>query len=105
MLHSSDGIGAHDRVMWLRRPQGDPSGVCTGQMYPHASGRSLRTVVVFISVKYCPLWMLLKWERYLVKLSLSATIVKPAVCCRSSYDLVTRFPVARKCSSFFPMLI
>ena len=102
MLSSSDGIGAHDRVIWFSRPQGEPSGVCTGQMKPHASGRSFLTVVVFISVKYCPLWMDLKWDRYLVKLSLSATMVNPAVCWRSSWDLVTKFPVARKFSIFLP---
>ena len=55
-------------------------------------------------MKYWPLWILLKWDKYLVKFSLSATIVKPAVCCRSSCDLVTRLPVARKFSSFFPIL-
>ena len=105
ILHSSDGIGAQERVIWLRRPQGAPSGVCTGQMYPQASGKSFLTVVVFISVKYCPLWMLLKCDRYLVKFNLSATIVNPAVYYRSSWDLVTKFPVAKKFSNFFPMLV
>ena len=33
-------------VKWLRRPQGDPSGVCTGHRKPQDSGSSLRTVVV-----------------------------------------------------------
>ena len=72
-------------------------------MNPQASGKSFLTVVVFISVKYWPLWMLLKCERYRVKLSLSATIVKPAVYCKSSWDLVTKLPVARKFSIFLPM--
>jgi hypothetical protein len=34
--------------------------VCTGQIKPQASGKSFLTVVVFISVKYWPLWILLK---------------------------------------------
>ncbi|MFO0131362.1 MAG: hypothetical protein ACK52J_02100 [bacterium] len=29
--------------------------MCTGHTNPHCSGNSLRTVVVFISVKYAPL--------------------------------------------------
>lgn len=40
---------------WLRRPQGDPSGVCTGQRNPHDSGNSFLTAVVFMVVKNCPL--------------------------------------------------
>mmetsp|Transcript_23747 Transcript_23747/g.70492 ORF Transcript_23747/g.70492 Transcript_23747/m.70492 type:complete len:225 (+) Transcript_23747:1365-2039(+) len=36
---------------WLRRPQGLPSGVCTGHMKPQDSGSSLRTVVVRSSAK------------------------------------------------------
>ena len=71
-------------------------------MKPQASGSSFLTVVVFISVKYWPLWILLKWDKYLVKFSLSATIVNPAVYCRSSCDRVTKFPVARKFSILFP---
>jgi hypothetical protein len=39
---------------WFSRPQGAPSGVCTGQTKPHDSGSSLRTVVVFMVVKNCP---------------------------------------------------
>lgn len=49
--------------------------------------------------------MLRKCDRYLMLFSLSATIVKPAVCCRSSCERVTKLPVARKFSSFLPMLV
>ncbi len=64
------------RERWLSSPQGEPSGVCTGQRkpvcrlhqilqqgsdrqahIPHASGSSLRTVVVFNSAKNAPRWM------------------------------------------------
>jgi hypothetical protein len=38
-------------VKWLSRPQGDPSGVCTGHRNPQDSGSSLRTVVVRSSAK------------------------------------------------------
>jgi hypothetical protein len=81
---SSAPIGAQDKVIWLSKPHGAPSGVCTGHVNPHDSGRSLRTVVVFISVKYWPRCIDLKCDKYLVMLSLSGTIVKPAVCCMSS---------------------
>jgi hypothetical protein len=57
---SSEAIGAQVIVIWFRRPHGAPSGVCTGQIKPQASGKSFLTVVVFISVKYWPLWILLK---------------------------------------------
>lgn len=49
-------------VKWLSRPQGEPSGVCTGQRKPQDSGSSLRTVVVRSSAKYAPRWMDRKWE-------------------------------------------
>jgi hypothetical protein len=51
---SSDGMGAQEDVIWLSKPHGLPSGVCTGHMKPQASGKSFLTVVVFISVKYWP---------------------------------------------------
>ena len=38
-------------VKWLSRPQGEPSGVCTGHRNPQDSGSSLRTVVVRSSAK------------------------------------------------------
>jgi len=38
-------------VKWLSRPQGEPSGVCTGHRKPQLSGSSLRTVVVRSSAK------------------------------------------------------
>mmetsp|Transcript_4662 Transcript_4662/g.13608 ORF Transcript_4662/g.13608 Transcript_4662/m.13608 type:complete len:279 (-) Transcript_4662:1789-2625(-) len=60
---------------WFSRPQGEPSGVCTGQRKPHVSGSSLRTVVVFISAKYWPRCTDAKWELHRNWLSLSATIV------------------------------
>ena len=41
----------HMAEKWFRRPQGEPSGVCTGHRKPHASGISLRTVVVRSSAK------------------------------------------------------
>ena len=50
---------------WLSRPQGEPSGVCTGHKNPHASGISLRTVVVRSSAKYAPLWPDRKRDKYL----------------------------------------
>lgn len=37
--------------------------------------------------------------------NLSATTVNPAVYCKSRLDLEIRFPVAKKCSIFFPMLV
>ncbi len=52
ILHSSEPIGAHDKVIWLSSPQGAPSGVCTGHVKPQDSGSNFLTVVVFISVKY-----------------------------------------------------
>jgi hypothetical protein len=52
MFLSSEGSGIQLRVIWLSNPHGAPSGVCTGHMNPHDSGRSFLTVVVFISVKY-----------------------------------------------------
>mmetsp|Transcript_31722 Transcript_31722/g.48612 ORF Transcript_31722/g.48612 Transcript_31722/m.48612 type:complete len:202 (-) Transcript_31722:1509-2114(-) len=57
MSISSLGMGTQLRLMWFSNPQGEPSGVCTGQTKPQASGSSFLTVVVFISVKYCPLWI------------------------------------------------
>ena len=68
------------RERWLSSPQGEPSGVCTGHKKPHESGSSLRTVVVRSWVKKAPRWMERKCEMYRQKLSLSATMVKPAVC-------------------------
>jgi len=41
-------------VMWFSRPQGEPSGVCTGHRKPQDSGSSLRTVVVRSCAKYAP---------------------------------------------------
>ena len=95
--------GMQLRVIWLRRPQGAPSGVWTGQRKPQHSGSSFLTVVVFISVKYWPLCMDLKCDKYLVLFSLSATIVKPADYCKSRFVLEMRLPVAIKCSIFLPM--
>jgi hypothetical protein len=51
---------AHMAVKWLRRPQGDPSGVCTGHRKPQDSGSSFRTVVVLSCAKYAPRWIALK---------------------------------------------
>ena len=42
---------AHMAVKWLSRPQGDPSGVCTGHRKPQDSGSSFRTVVVLSCAK------------------------------------------------------
>jgi hypothetical protein len=75
----SEARGTHAKDIWFSSPHDPPSGVCTGQIKPHDSGRSFLTVVVFISVKYCPLWILLKCDKYLTILSLSAIIVNPAV--------------------------
>lgn len=55
----------HMAEKWLSRPQGEPSGVCTGHKKPQASGISLRTVVVRSSAKYAPLWTDRKWDKYL----------------------------------------
>lgn len=57
----------HMAEKWLSRPQGEPSGVCTGHKKPQASGISLRTVVVRSSAKYAPLWTDRKWDKYLQK--------------------------------------
>lgn len=57
---SGDGSSAtteQEVVRWLSRPQGDPSGVCTGHMNPHDSGRSFLTAVVRSSAKYAPRWI------------------------------------------------
>lgn len=43
--------GTQDIDIWFKRPQGPPSGVCTGHTKPHYSGNNFLTVVVFISVK------------------------------------------------------
>lgn len=53
ILGSYPGLvrGLHDYEMWLNKPHGPPSGVCTGQMNPQFSGNNFLTVVVFISVK------------------------------------------------------
>jgi len=50
-LSSSCGLhsGLQTDVIWFNRPQGPPSGVCTGQINPHYSGNNFLTVVVFIS--------------------------------------------------------
>lgn len=47
----SQGSGIHPSEIWLSNPHGAPSGVCTGQTNPHASGKSFLTVVVFCSEK------------------------------------------------------
>lgn len=54
---------SHVAVRWFIRPQGSPSGVCTGQRKPHDSGSSLRTVVVLILAKSAPLCTQRKCER------------------------------------------
>mmetsp|Transcript_14172 Transcript_14172/g.38391 ORF Transcript_14172/g.38391 Transcript_14172/m.38391 type:complete len:235 (-) Transcript_14172:1625-2329(-) len=51
----------HAAVKWFSRPQGAPSGVCTGHMKPHDSGRSLRTAVVRSCAKYAPRCTERKW--------------------------------------------
>ena len=43
------GAGLQLCARWFNSPQGEPSGVCTGHKNPHVSGRSFRTVVVFLS--------------------------------------------------------
>eukprot|EP00959_Pyramimonas_sp_CCMP1952_P424706 8895650-Pyramimonas_sp.AAC.1 len=65
------------RARWLRRPHGEPSGVCTGHMKPQLSGSSFRTVVVRSVVKKAPRCTDRKCEMYRMKFSLSATIVNP----------------------------
>lgn len=54
---------SHAAARWFIRPQGSPSGVCTGQRKPQDSGSSLRTVVVRILRKAAPLCTQRKWER------------------------------------------
>mmetsp|Transcript_110306 Transcript_110306/g.296035 ORF Transcript_110306/g.296035 Transcript_110306/m.296035 type:complete len:283 (-) Transcript_110306:318-1166(-) len=99
-LVASSGAGLttalHMCAMWFSRPQGVPSGVCTGHRKPHVSGSSLRTVVVFISVKYCPRWMAAKCELYRAWFSLSATTVYPDFCMRSKPFRELILPVAKK---------
>ena len=53
-LSGSPGGAAATRQAAVRcssRPQGEPSGVCTGHMKPQESGSSLRTAVVRSSWK------------------------------------------------------
>lgn len=90
--------------MWFNSPQGPPSGVCTGQRKPHDSGSSFLTVVVFISAKYAPLWIDLKWDKNLMLLSLSAITANPLSCIKSKPVLDFRLPVERKDSRLFPMI-
>ena len=94
----SQGNGTQPREIWFNNPHGAPSGVWTGHTNPHDSGNNFLTVVVFYSAKYWPLWRDLKWERYLIWLSLSATIVYPLVYIISRFVLEVKFPVARKLS-------
>ena len=70
---------------------------------PQASGRSLRTVVVFSSAKKAPRWIERKWLMYRSQLSFSATMVKPDACWRSRPVGDVKFPVARKLAIFEPM--
>lgn len=96
-------IGLQVMARWFSRPHGPPSGVWTGQMKPQFSGSSFLTVVVFISAKYAPLWMLLKWLRYLMLFSLSAITVKPLAYIRSRPDPDFKFPVDSRYSIFLPI--
>ncbi len=67
-LSASPGGAVTTRQAAVRcssRPQGEPSGVCTGHMKPQESGSSLRTAVVRSSAKYAPRWMQRKCDRYL----------------------------------------
>jgi hypothetical protein len=91
-------------VIWLRRPHGAPSGVWTGHKNPQLSGSSFRTVVVFISAKYAPLWMDLKWDRNLILFSLSAITEKPLSCIKSRPVLDLRVPVASTNYICFPIM-
>ena len=84
------------RAKWFSRPQGPPSGVCTGQRKPQLSGSSFLTVVVFMVVKNWPLWMLLKCVVKRKKLILSATTEYPDTCMRSRPVEDTRLPVASR---------
>ena len=54
----------HAAARCMRRPHGDPSGVCTGHRNPQLSGKSLRTVVVLSSAKYAPRCTERKCETY-----------------------------------------
>ena len=60
-------------------------------------------LVVFIVVKNAPRCTQRKCDTYLVKLSLSATIVNPDCCIRSSPVGDERFPVAIRYSTFLPI--
>ena len=55
----------HLAERWFNNPQGEPSGVCTGQRKPQLSGSSLRTVVVRSCAKKAPRWIDRKCEMYL----------------------------------------
>ena len=81
-------------VIWFNRPHGAPSGVWTGHKNPQLSGKSLRTVVVFIYAKYAPLCMDLKCDKNLKLFSLSAITEKPLSCIRSKPVLDLSEPVA-----------
>jgi hypothetical protein len=60
-------------VRWLSRPQGAPSGVCTGHTKPHASGSSCRASVVRISMKNDPRWIALH-HRHFVSTSFTLNV-------------------------------
>mmetsp|Transcript_70617 Transcript_70617/g.216407 ORF Transcript_70617/g.216407 Transcript_70617/m.216407 type:complete len:239 (-) Transcript_70617:1206-1922(-) len=91
----------HFAERWFKRPHGEPSGVCTGQRNPQVSGSNFRTVVVFISAKYCPRWIAAKCELNRAWLSLSATMVYPDDCIRSKPLREFKLPVAMKLFSRF----
>lgn len=96
-------IGLQVMAIWFNNPQGPPSGVWTGQINPQFSGKSFLTVVVFISAKYAPLCILLKWLIYLILFSLSAITVKPLAYIRSRPEPDFRLPVDKRYSIFFPI--
>ncbi len=96
-------MSLHLCAKWFRRPQGEPSGVCTGHRNPQDSGRSFRTVVVLSCAKKLPRCTMRKWLINRRKLSFSATTVKPDVCCKSKPEGLCRFPVDMKYSNALPM--
>ena len=89
---------------WFNKPHKEPSGVWTGHIKPQQSGSNFLTDVVFISTKYAPLCILLKWDQNLILLSLSAIIEKPLLYIKSKPVLDFMLPVDNKVSIFDPTL-
>lgn len=94
----------HPRLRWFNNPHKLPSGVCTGHINPHESGNNFLTDVVFISTKYAPLWIDLKWDQNLILFNLSAIIDNPLFYIKSKPVFDFKFPVDKRDSILVPIL-